>query len=234
MEKTLICLPFAGGSSTWYIRWAKYFDPSIDLETIELAGRGNRLRAPFYETLADAVTDIVHRIPREVFEREYYLFGHSMGNTLVYEIVYKIMEMGYPPPAHVFFSGRLSPEQCVSPRRIHALPLLQFKEEVMRLGGTSSEVFDEEELQQLFVPIMRADYKMLEEHHYKRYANPLPCSISVLYGTLDEHTPEDKIKNWKHYTSETCEFYSFSGGHFFIKEFEDAVVSIISKTIMNG
>ncbi|SHJ86314.1 Surfactin synthase thioesterase subunit [Clostridium cavendishii DSM 21758] len=232
MKKILLCLPFAGGSSTWYIKWSKYLDDSIFIETIELSGRGKRLWKPFYTTLMEAVDDIFLNIPEKIYENQYFLFGHSMGCTLVYELVYKIIKSGYPPPVHIFFSGRLSPEQCFNMKRVHDLPIMEFKEEILKLGGTSSEVFDEKELQKLFVPIMRADYKILEEHDYKKYKNLLPCDISILYGEKDEHTPEDKIYSWRSYTEKKCDFYSFPAGHFFIKDCEEDVVKIINKTII--
>ncbi len=38
----LFCLPYAGGSEVIYYKWKKYLNPSIQLEAIELKGRGKR------------------------------------------------------------------------------------------------------------------------------------------------------------------------------------------------
>jgi len=36
----LFCLPYAGGSESIYYKWKRHLRPSIELEPIELKGRG--------------------------------------------------------------------------------------------------------------------------------------------------------------------------------------------------
>ena len=45
-EYALICLPYAGGSSTYYNRWRQFLPPNIEMCIYELAGRGARASEP--------------------------------------------------------------------------------------------------------------------------------------------------------------------------------------------
>ena len=75
----LFCLPYAGGSEAMYYGWKKYLDPGIELEAVELKGRGKRYGENFYKDLDDAVEDIYSNIKDKIMYNEYAFFGHSMG-----------------------------------------------------------------------------------------------------------------------------------------------------------
>ncbi len=42
----LFCVPFAGGSAANFTAWKKYLHDSIELNPVELSGRGKRLNEP--------------------------------------------------------------------------------------------------------------------------------------------------------------------------------------------
>lgn len=73
----LYCFPFAGGSTLFFNDWIKYFDPSIKIISVELAGRGTRISEPFYDNFEQLINDIFSYINKE---KEYAFFGHSNGS----------------------------------------------------------------------------------------------------------------------------------------------------------
>lgn len=76
----LFTIPYAGGSSVVFQEWKKYFDNEIELIPIELAGRGKRFNNPLYNTLEEAVDDVLKQIQSCLVPGDdYALFGHSMG-----------------------------------------------------------------------------------------------------------------------------------------------------------
>lgn len=226
----MICVPYAGGSATVYARWRKKLDESIKLVPIELRGRGARFNEPFYENLFEAVEDVYHRIHELIQdERPYVLFGHSMGCAIVYELYHKIMQEGAPAPVHLFLSGRSAPHIKRENKERHKWTDQAFIEDILNLGGTRKEIFDTPELCSLFLPIIRADYKMIETYNYLERP-PVDVAITVLTGSDDE-TMRGDASDWKYCTINSFDSVTFQGGHFFIHECEDEVIQTINSKI---
>lgn len=136
----LFCFPYAGGASYSFVKWKRYLHDSIELCTVELAGRGSRLGSPFYQTIGEAVEDIFTSLKNEVKDNSYTLFGHSMGAVVIFELLNKINEADFQKPLHVFFSGR-NPPHKKEKRILHNLDDNLFKQELLKLGGTPLEIF---------------------------------------------------------------------------------------------
>ncbi len=226
----VFCLPYAGGSAMVYKKWMPYSSNFVEIHPVELAGRGNRYNESFYEQFSDAVNDAFNLIKGYLNQSPYALFGHSMGSTMVYELYYKIMEHHLTGPIHIFFSGSKPPYTRVSNCLIHKLPDHEFIEEILKLGGTPREVFENEELFDIFIPILRADYKILENYKYYEKDKKINCPITVLNSESD--ISMDEMGNWKYHTDLHCNFYHFDGGHFFINENFKQIARMIDNTLV--
>lgn len=238
MEKAkLFGLPYAGGSSVMFKNWKSKLDPSIELVPVELAGRGRRIEEPFYADINEAVADVYRQIRHELgepgTEPEYALFGHSMGCLIAFELYYKIVEMNHRTPKTLFLSGRPAPHLDPIAKKVHMLPDREFIEEIVKLGGTPAALFENEELADIFLPLLRADYKLAETYDYVPRPNKIDCDISVFYGKYDELFSSDAIGEWEPHTSGACHLYGFEGGHFFVADCEDDLLSVINQTLMN-
>lgn len=228
----LFCLPYAGGSAMVYARWKRELQSFVDLELVELAGRGRRYSEPFYDSFERAVEDICARVRGGLDGRPYAVWGHSMGSLLAFEAVSRLRETGCEWPAHVFFSGRYPPHiRKNGERALYELPDAEFRKVIFRLGGTPKEVLEEKELQDIFIPILRADYKLLHGYRYRPKEHRLGCGISVLNGRQDAEIVREDILQWKIYTDKECRFYSFDGGHFYINDNEAALVDLVNRTL---
>lgn len=231
MEKTkLFCIPYAGGSATIYSKWKKYLDNDIELYPVELAGRGKRCGIPYYASFYEAVDDLFDCIKNYVSGR-YALFGHSMGSWLALELAYKLIEHGYDSPTHIFFSGNRAPHIYREEKILHKLPDDEFNKEIFKIGGTSNELLENKELLAFFMPIIRSDYKLIENYDYKDHGTYLNCDISVLNG-IDDDLKDAQIKGWEKYTKFKCNYYYMKGGHFFINEVVGDVIKVINKTLV--
>lgn len=227
----LFCLPYAGGSEVIYYKWKKYLNSSIYLEPIELKGRGKRLNEDFYVNLEDAVKDIFENIKDRILDDEYAIYGHSMGSLLAFELYYKIYKENINMPKHIFFSGYKAPSIPREEKQIHLLADKEFIGEVIQLGGTPQEVADNEEVLQLFTPILRNDFKMLEKYLYKEKEDKIQCDISILNGREDDITLE-QILAWKNHGDKGFKVYSLEGDHFFINTNVEDITKIINTTLV--
>lgn len=227
----LFCLPYAGGSEVIYYKWKMYLNSSIHLEPIELRGRGKRFNEDFYENFEEAVEDIFENIKDKILDDEYAIYGHSMGSLLAYELYYKICNENVKMPKHIFFSGYKPPSILRKEQQIYLLPDEEFIKEVIELGGTPQEVADNEELLQLFTPILRNDFKMLDNYIYKEKKNKIQCDISILNGKEDDITLEELLA-WQKHGDKGFKVYNFEGNHFFINSNIEKITKIINTTLV--
>ncbi|HDR8111924.1 TPA: thioesterase, partial [Bacillus cereus] len=223
----LFCLPYAGGSEVIYYRWKKYLNPSIKLEPIKLKARGERFNEKFYETLEEAVEDTFQNIKGEIIDDEYAIYGHSMGSLLAYELYYKISSKNLRTPKHMFFSGGKSPSILRREKQLHMLSDKEFIKEVIDLGGTPKKLAENEELLQLFIPILRSDFKIIENYIYRDKKEKLQCDISILNGK-EEHITIEEMLAWKNHVDKELKIYNLEGNHFFINTNVESITGIIN------
>ncbi len=227
----LFCVPYAGSSAMVYSRWKKGLAEFIELHEIELPGRGKRFSDPFCNSIEEVVDDIISKIKDEIADGcQYAFFGHSMGTLIVYELTNRIKELYNSTPVHVFFSGRNSPDKRVEDKVVHTLPDDEFKNELNKFGGIPEKVFENNELANIFIPILRADYKLIDTYNYNDVKKRLQSNITVLYGTNDAYIKYD-IGSWENFTTKQSKIIQFQGGHFFISDYMNEVIEIINNTL---
>lgn len=228
----LFCLPYAGGSEAIYHKWEHYLNQSINLCPITLKGRGKRFNEPFYNCLEEAIDDIFDNIKAKLEVNEYAIFGHSMGSLLAYELYYKINELGFKKPNHIFFSGYRTP-RTKKKEFIYSLPNNEFKRKIVELGGTPEELVNNDDLFDLFIPLLKSDFKMVETYEYQEREEKISCDISVFNGISDT-IPLENLIDWKNYTNKSCQLYNFDGNHFFINSNAVEITSLIKHTLESG
>lgn len=224
----LYCLPYAGGSSVIYSKWRQYLNPNIELRPIELSGRGKRFSESLYEDIQDAVEDVFNKIKDEIQENQFMLFGHSMGGLITYELAQYIRKSNLRNPLHAFVSGRGAPNLIRPNEKMYSkMDSEKFRKEVLNLGGTPPEFFNHPELLDLFLPILKNDFRIVETYKCDDQVDPLNIDMTVLLGKDDELTI-DKNETWKEYTTQKCNIIDIDGGHFFINEQTIKITEIIN------
>lgn len=226
----LYCLPYAGGSETIYYSWKKYLHKSIQLEPISLKGRGKRFNEETYQTLEEAVDDIVKQIRNKILTENYALFGHSMGSLLCYELYYKLIELKLRLPEHIFFSAYKPPSIKRSSKK-SLLPDDKFLDYLKSMGGISDEAIKNEELISLFLPIIKNDYRMLDGFQYKERSNKIKCQATIMNGESDSISNSD-INGWSRHIEHDYRVFQFKGDHFYINQHAMNITQIISDTLV--
>ncbi|MCP4220817.1 MAG: thioesterase [bacterium] len=227
----LFCFPYAGGAAAGYNIFKEYLPESIQLVAPELAARGRRMREANYNSIDDAVDDIYNTIKGDLSQGPYAFYGHSMGSMIAFELTYKILKNGLPGPVHIFFSGRMAPHLSREGKKnYHHLTDEKFKKDLLELGGTPRQFFEHPELLEVFLPLMRGDFRLTETYTHLEKEAPLDCNITVLAGKEDVYSVEE-MEAWKIHTSKQCTIHYFEGGHFFLNDEPQRVVSIIKEAI---
>ncbi|GCE15733.1 thioesterase II family protein [Tengunoibacter tsumagoiensis] len=228
---TLFCLPNAGGTATMYARWKKLLHPSVQVLPIELSGRGRRFAEPLYDTMHDSIEDLYRLVVRELRGQEFAFFGHSMGALLCYELVTKIWHAQQVAPIHVFFSSRTPPDVRTD-QLLYTLTDQELQNELVLWGGVSRSMLENPLFTHTFLPILRADLQIVETYHQQwRDYHRLPCPISVLTGADDVIAPLQRLKSWEDFTTQTCEFHTFVGNHFYLLDCMEEVTRLIHRKL---
>lgn len=226
----LFCFPYAGGSAAIFSPWKQLLHPSIELKAVELSGRGKRMHESLYKDVPAMIDDVFQAIKDDVGNAPYALYGHSMGAMIAYELAHKIRENNLPSPLQVFVSGRYAPQIKTSGKNYNLMTDEEFKNEVMGLGGTPREFFEYPELLELFMPLLKNDFRLAETEIRDTTIMPLNDAITVLLGKEDDLTAEE-CDGWKKHTKQLCTIYHFEGGHFFLHDHTEQLVRIICNTL---
>ena len=213
MKIDLYCFPYAGASTMMYATWRRFLNPCFNLQLIELTGRGSKLD----EKNEDSIEKIGEHIFNGLKKRSnpYMLFGHSMGVLIIGEILKNVFQFNYSRPLRVFFSGRNPLHYQYEGAPLYDDDDSIFKENLLSLGGFSEQLKNSSALD-LFIPILKSDFKIIENYHYTFVQEKWDFPLTIFSGTYDYTTNHEKILKWADYTSGTCDFIEFPDDHFFI------------------
>lgn len=189
----------------------------IEWIPVELAGRGRRYGEPFYSSLDECVQDVMLRLLDHNISSPYALYGHSMGATIAFELARRIIDCGHRAPEHLFLSGRRSPLSARPIRKVYDLPDSELVSFLKEMGGVGSDLTDSQRALDIFLPILRADFRMLSRYDFKRNDLPIDIQLSLINGKSDDIYPQE-IASWQRLSSKECKYLFYEGGHFFIEK----------------
>ena len=172
--------------------------------------------------------DDLEEAVRKVVYGPYALWGHSMGGKISYELEKRLEAAGYTAKC-LFISGSRVPS-IPEPNPIYHLPDEAFKRELGRFEGTPKEILENQELLDFFLPMLRADFTM-DETYYDKAGVVLHTPISAFGGEKDGEADESAICEWGKYTDNDFDYRIFPGGHFYLRDYEDEVISEVERRL---
>ncbi len=215
----IVAFAFAGGSHASYAPLVAALGEAFSFTTLSLPGRGAHQDSPFptdwptlIGDLADAVADVDDGTPL-------FLFGHSFGALLAYEVARRLDTRGGPALAGLFLSSYPAPVRG-NPRhapesRTHALPDAAFIDVGRRWGFFPDATLADADLMRYVLPPLRADLRLDETYRYAPGAAlRTPC---VVYGgTRDASVAPDDLDAWRAHIDARfpCTTERLDGGHF--------------------
>lgn len=228
---TLFCLPFAGGSSYSYREFKNYTDGSVHIVAIDLPGRGRRFSEPLLTNLQDMADDVFEQI-RGRLTNAYAIYGHSMGACIGYLLIKRIIREQCLPPLHLFVSGRQGPSVPSKEKERYLLPKTDFMEVLKQFEGTTPEVIENQELMELFEPVLRADFQAIDTYTHAK-SRPFDVPITVMRGANENLIRSDALC-WQDETTQKISFLEFNGGHFFIFRHAAQICRVFTQSLMGA
>ncbi|MFJ4096748.1 thioesterase II family protein [Kitasatospora sp. NPDC089913] len=211
----LACLPFAGSGAGFFREWEKLEIPGVRLLPVQLPGREERFLDDPFAKVADAVAELTPRILADAGEgAELALFGHSLGAVLAYEIAGELERIGHPGLRHLFVSGSPGPQDGRA-ERATGLADEEFIAGVQRFAGYRHAAFDDPELVEVLLPILRADVELHENYRPTR-TDPLSVPVTALRGEQDGLVSRAQAEQWAGTTTGPFSYRELPGGHMYL------------------
>lgn len=201
---------------------------------LELPGRGKKCDQKLEKSIDGMVDRLLNDelLPKIIDNKQYALWGHSMGGILARELIQRLDSMpSVNLPCSVIITGTPAPISLVDQEQIYKLPIDEFEKKIINYGySNSSIIFNNNEMKNYFMPILLADFEAINTYKYKMRSKP-NINLFIVNGTDDVCTSYENLNGWKEESASKCEFYSMEGGHFFpfekIEEFTEFVKKIV-------
>ena len=225
----LFCFPYAGGQAAIYFPLARLLSEHIELVAVQLPGRGNRMFEPAF-TSASAIAQAVKTEILAHTDKPVALLGYSNGCLQAYEVAWRLQQA--INVQHVFMAARSAPQLGVQREAIHLLPDPAFKRELASLGGTPAELLAYDELMELMLPTLRADFQLGYDYQCP-VIEPPAINLTSLAGVSDKDVPVENVRAWQQLFTGNSNHYELSGDHFFINTHLEQMVEIIETELLN-
>ncbi|MFT3815690.1 MAG: alpha/beta fold hydrolase [Acidovorax sp.] len=225
---TLLCLPCAGASATMYLRWRRLLPGWIQVVPVELPGRGTRMGEPF-ENDFGALVERLCKEQARALRGSYAIFGHSMGSLLAWGMARHLRAQGCALPTALLASGSPAPSHRDPERFASRNDDEALMADLRKQGGTPEEVFASAELMSITLSVLGADYRVCESFSYPG-ADPLSMPLHVFAGREDE-IEKERIEAWAVEAGGSFSLDWFDGGHFFIRQSEQAVLKALARRL---
>ncbi len=230
-KMALICFPFAGGGANIYRPWASFINQDIDVSAISLPGRESRILEKNIHHSDEVCKAIVAELIADYWKKPIAFFGHSMGSMLAYEVAIRLQENYDWIPKLLLASGRQAPHKKIG-GQLHLAADDIFINELKRLNGTPAAIFEDAEMRQIVLAILRADYTLLETYRMNSKIL-LRAPIVTCCGTADPEVQVSEMKFWSELTVMDCAHHVFDGGHFYlnthVKELTQLINSLLER-----
>jgi surfactin synthase thioesterase subunit len=227
----IFCFPHAGGSPRVFLDWQAGLHDDAEIVAICRPGREHRAAEPaptigeFITGAADAISAVT-----QADNRPYYLFGHSLGALIAFEVGRRLADA--VPPNHFIASGCAAP--CLLPsqrvRDIAKLDGKEFAEAIGFFGGLSTEVIADDEMRELLLPGVIADFHMAVGYQY-RPAEPLAVPATLVIGRDDPHVREPQVRGWAAEFTEPPDERWVDGGHFYFEARPATIAAILADLV---
>jgi medium-chain acyl-[acyl-carrier-protein] hydrolase len=154
-----------------------------------------------------------------------------MGALISFELARLLRRRHVIGPRRLFLSGRRAPTVPRREQPTFDLPDHEFIAKLKDLNGTPPELLDDPDLRNVFVPLLRADFEIVDTYEY-RTEGPLECPITVYGGVQDQFVTSEDLHEWQKQTSARFQQRMCAGDHFFIHSCSNDFMDLFCRDVL--
>lgn len=213
---TFVLAPFGGGSAYSVADWAgRLLEPGETALAVQYPGRGPRGGEPPAASLAELARQAAAEVVR-VTTGPVVLAGHSFGAVVCHEMAVHLEAHGRTVELLVVSAARPPELTGMDLHRIATMDRAQWRDELAGNGLLESGPVVTDDLLDLLIPVLRADYLMLGRH--TRATGPVRCPVLALGGADDPQVGAEHLAGWRRHTTGPFAHASLPGGHFYYRQ----------------
>lgn len=220
-RRKLYVFPYLGGNPAVFAPWSAALGPDTALSVVQLPGRGQRLAEPPLTEMRPAALQIAAAIAADAGAAAFAVFGHSMGAVLALEVL-RIGAMMHLRRPDLFVASGCRWPGDLGREDLAGLDDAGFRARLADLGGTPPEVLENDALMAIVLPMLRADFAMLNGYRYRAMPK-LAVPLHVFAAEDDREVPLSALQGWFGESQQPGHLHRFSGGHFFLHGADGAV-----------
>ncbi|MEU6217655.1 alpha/beta fold hydrolase [Streptomyces sp. NPDC047022] len=225
-RRRVVFFPHGGGAASFYRGMAKRVLPAAEPMIAQYPGREDRVEERHITDMAE-LADRISAALLPALDRDFVLFGHSMGASVAHEVALRLEYEHGVAPALLCLSGRPAP-------RYHRPGVKHLDdealwEELARLGATPPLLLANPQVRKTVLPTLRADYRLVER--YRPGTGPLlSCPVAACGGDDDPEVTPKETEAWSEVSRGGFTFRLFTGDHFYFRGQEDELVGWLLTT----
>jgi external thioesterase TEII len=230
-NKQIIFFPYLGGMVSSFHNLISKLDMDVSIWCANPPGHGNSKR-DLVEDI-DIVADMYFEELKNIMMPECTYFGHSLGGIVAYYVAHRTMNS----KEHAGKLKSLILSACDAPNTMRHKKTSELRDDkllelIVSYGAMPKEIIQEKSLIEFFLPIFRADYKILESAAAKEPIIPLDVSAFLLWGENDPEQPVNPLPKWLPYLRNGAEVFVIEKGeHLFINSHPAEVSECIRKIL---
>ena len=201
----------------------------VELCPIELPGRGTRLGEPAIPDMNSLVRPMAEAL-EPLLDLPYAVLGCSMGALVGFEFSRTLRGSWGREPETLLAVSQNAPSAPLGRLPARMMSDEELRASLRRFGGMPVEVLDNPRMMRLFLPVLRADYSVVDTYEYEA-KEPLRCPIHLFAGTDDPSVGDEGLEGWRRETYSGTMLNSFDGGHFFFQNDEPGFLAVVSSRL---
>lgn len=227
----IFCFPHAGGNPRAFLDWQPGLDGDAEILAVCRPGREHRAAEPaptieeFIAGAGAAITEL------SADGRPGYLFGHSLGALIAFEVCRRLA--GTPAQPRAFVASGCSAPPLLPSARVREIATLtgqEFAEAVGFFGGLPAEVIADPDVRDLLLPGVIADFRMAVGYRYQ--AGPrLAVPGTLVVGRDDPHVRPEQVAGWDEEFTWPPDRHWVDGGHFYFDPRLEQIVDILRSLV---
>ena len=235
-RKLLLCLTYAGGTRSFFGDIRADLTPEMEVVRYDYPGHGSRVKEPLPDTISAAAEDIYEKFLAEygdainTGQAEYGIIGYSMGSIVAYELIRQIGTKGeLKMPIHAFLAAHEPETRSVYgdiPEDIQDVDEY-IKMRTIEFGGVPESLVDNATYWRIYMPLYKADYKMIGDYDFE--AANWSCQVPATVFYSEEDKGREAMLPWRKYFTDKCNLVEYTGKHFFINEYHQDMAQVIKR-----
>lgn len=227
----MFCFPYAGANYNMFNEWSMILGDAVDIYSIEMPGKGSRFLEKPYEKISLVVEEFIREWSK-FDNKPFVLLGHSLGALIAFECA-KIIQSNKENNLKILFISACNYPDLKNVTGISTLKKENFLSKIVEMGGVSKDLCNEEILD-IFYPILKSDFKMNEDYR-NILRQKLTCDIVVYNGSDDKYIDNVSLYKWANYTTGNCFIHTINGDHFFINSNKEVLLrDLLNRLYRNG